>query len=448
MCRLPSENIFQEEKHFMETKVAIVGAGPSGLATARSLKQHGIPFQIFEKHSAVGGIWDVSNPGSPMYESAHFISSKTMSHFAGYPMPSHYPDYPSNRQLLAYIRNFARDQGLLPHIRFNTAVTATQRSNDGWTLILEDGTSETFTHLVAAIGTNWAPNKPAIAGNFAGEIIHSVQYKSSAQVKGKSVLVIGAGNSGCDIACDVARSADRAFISMRRGYHFIPKHIFGKPADVFAAEGPHLPLWLTQKVFGALLRLLTGDVTRLGLPKPDHKLFESHPIMNDQILHHLRHGDLVVKPDVERFDGKDVVFKDGSREAIDLVITATGYSWPIPFVDRANFDWSGERPELFLNMISPKDQRLFVSGFLEINGGAYKHFDVMADTIARTIKLETRDPSKHQILRTIAETEHPDISGGIKLVASDRHVHYADSDAYKATLKSFRKRLGWPEYRN
>lgn len=430
----------------MDIKVAIIGAGPSGLATARALKRHDIAFQIFERHSDVGGIWDAGNPGSPMYESAHFISSKTMSHFAGYPMPNDYPDYPSNRQVLTYIRNFAHDNGLLPHIRLNTPVTSAQRSCDDWTLTLADGTSETFTHLVASIGTNWSANKPVITGDFDGEIIHSVQYKSSAHVKGKSVLVIGAGNSGCDIACDVARSADRALISMRRGYHFIPKHIFGKPADVFAAEGPHLPLWLTQKVFGALLRLLTGDVTRLGLPKPDHKLLESHPIMNDQILHHLRHGDLVVKPDVDRFDGKDVVFKDGSREAIDLVITATGYAWPIPFMNRANFDWLGERPELFLNMISPKDQRLFVSGFLEINGGAYKHFDVMADTIARTIKLESNDPTKHQTLRSIAETEHPDISGGIKLVASDRHVHYADSDAYKAVLKSFRKRMGWPEF--
>ncbi len=430
----------------METRVAIVGAGPAGLAAARALKQNNVAFEVFERHSDVGGIWDINNPGSPMYESAHFISSKTMSHFAGYPMPDDYPDYPSNRQLLAYIRGFARDFGLLPHIHFNTEVASTWRSDNGWTLHLADGTSKTFTHLIAAIGTNWAAKKPEIPGNFSGKIIHSVDFKSSSDLKGKSVLVIGAGNSGCDIACDVARTADRSFISMRRGYHFIPKHIFGKPADVFAAEGPHLPLWLTQKVFGVMLRILTGDITRLGLPKPDHKLLESHPILNDQILHHLRHGDIRAKSDVERFDGKDVVFKDGSREAIDLVITATGYSWPIPFMDRSAFDWKGERPELYLNMISPKDARLFVAGFLEVNGGAYKHFDAMADTIVRSISLETSDPVRYQTLRNIAENEHPDVSGGIKLVASDRHVHYADADAYKAAHKAFRKRMGWPDF--
>ena len=430
----------------MDVNVAIVGAGPAGLTAARALKEHGIGFEVFEKHSDVGGIWDRGNPGTPMYESAHFISSKTMSHFAGYPMPNDYPDYPSNKQLLDYIRNFARDFALLPYIHFNTAVTAAKRQGEGWTLQFADGASKNFTHLIAAVGTTWAANQPDIPGEFSGKLIHSVEYKTSTDMKGKSVLIIGAGNSGCDIACDVARSADKAFISLRRGYHFIPKHIFGKPADVFAAEGPHLPLWLTQKIFGILLRLLTGDLTRLGLPKPDHKLLESHPILNDQILHHLRHGDIRVKPDVERFDGHQVIFKDGSREDFDLVITATGYSWPIPFIDRSAFDWTGERPELYLNMISPKDERLFVAGFLEVNGGGYKHFGAMADTIARTINLETADTNKHQTLRQIAETEHPVISGGIKLVASDRHAHYADSDGYKAALKAFRKRMGWPEF--
>ncbi len=426
--------------------VAIVGAGPAGLSTARALKRQGISFSVFERHRDVGGIWDITNPGTPMYESAHFISSKTMSHFAGYPMPDDYPDYPSNRQLLAYIRAFARDAGLMPDIRFNTPVEKAKRETDGWTLQFGNGTSEEFSHLVAAIGTNWKPNLPDIPGDYAGKLIHSVDYKRADDLKGKSVLIIGAGNSGCDIACDVARTAERTFISLRRGYHFIPKHIFGKPADVFAAEGPHLPLWLTQRVFGILLRLLTGDITRLGLPKPDHRLLESHPILNDQILHHLRHGDIHVKPDVQHLDGNDVLFKDGSREKIDVVICATGYSWPIPFVERSAFDWTGERPELFLNMLSPKDPALFVAGFLEVNGGAYKQFDEMADIIARAMSMESSSPEKYRLLRQIVQSEHPDISGGIKLIASHRHVHYADADAYRAALKALRKRMGWPAF--
>ena len=427
-----------------KTKVAVVGAGPTGLAAGRALKSHGIDFEIFEKHSDVGGIWDLENPGSPMYKNAHFISSKTMSGFADYPMPDDYPDYPSNRQILDYIRAFARVRGLYPHIRLSTAVKSTERTASGWTLHLGDGSSSAFTHLIAAPGTNWAPNRITVPGALSGQVIHSVDYKNASQMAGKRVLIMGAGNSGCDIACDAARSGDAAFISMRRGYHFIPKHVFGKPADVFAATGPKLPVWAAQKVFGVLLRLIVGDMTRHGVPKPDHKLFETHPILNDQLIHHLRHGDITVRPDVERFDGKDVVFKDGTREPIDLVIQATGYDWPIPFIDKSLLSWNSERPDLYLNLFAPNDSRLFVIGFLETNGGIYEVVDQSADLIARAIMAEDNDAATHKTLRALVSSTNPDVSGGINFVKSARHTHYADMDTYKKKLKSFTLQLGWP----
>ena len=423
--------------------VAVIGAGPAGLAAGRALKTCRVPFTIIEKHSDAGGIWDMRNPGSPMYQSAHFISSKTMSGFKGYPMPDDYPDYPTNGQILSYIRAFARDQGLYPHIRFSSEVRRAERLENGWRLRLAGGSAEQFSHLIAAPGTNWAPNRPDISGKLDGKVIHSVDYKSAEQMQGKRVLVVGAGNSGADIACDAAHAADKAFISMRRGYHFIPKHIFGKPADVFAATGPKLPLWAQQRVFGLLLRLLLGDQTRLGLPKPEHRLFETHPLLNDQILHHLRHGDISVRPDVERFDGKDVVFKNGSREPIDLVILATGYHWPIPFIDRSHLQWRDERPELYLNVFAPGDERLFIIGFLESNGGVYGLLGETADLVARAIKASSDDPSAHARLRDLAAAPPPVLSGGIKLVKSARHAHYIDIDAYRKELKLFRARMGW-----
>ncbi|MFZ1775430.1 MAG: NAD(P)/FAD-dependent oxidoreductase, partial [Rhizobiaceae bacterium] len=198
----------------MTTHVSIIGAGPAGLATGRALKSQGIPFTIFERHTDVGGIWDIENPGSPIYDSAHFISSKTMSGFAGFPMPESYPDYPSNRQILGYARAFADQAGLRPHIRFSTPVSAARRTADGWQLEAGGETLE-FSHLIAAPGTNWQPRMPAFESHFDGEIIHSVKYKNAEMLRGKRVLIIGAGNSGCDIACDAARSADTAFISLR-----------------------------------------------------------------------------------------------------------------------------------------------------------------------------------------------------------------------------------------
>ncbi|HZW90078.1 MAG TPA: NAD(P)/FAD-dependent oxidoreductase, partial [Myxococcaceae bacterium] len=211
-------------------RVCVVGAGPAGLSLARAFLAHRIPFDVYERHRDVGGLWDPSNPGSPIYESAHFISSRTQSHFHDFPMPEDYPDYPSHRQVLDYVRSFADAFRLRDHIRFGTGVTSAVADGGGWKVTLSTGEVRPYAALVCASGTNWYPVMPTYPGVFAGEMRHTQTYRSADELRGKRVLIIGAGNSGCDIACDAARTAEKVFLSVRRGYHFIPKHIFGKPA--------------------------------------------------------------------------------------------------------------------------------------------------------------------------------------------------------------------------
>ncbi len=430
----------------MTAEVCIVGGGPAGMALARALLRHGVSFDCFERHTDVGGLWDRTNPGTPVYDSAHFISSKTQSHYVGDPMPDHYPDYPSHRQIHDYLKAFAVTYGLRDRITFGTEVSSAEPVPQGWRVTVRrpDGATEerSYQALVCASGTNWFPHLPHYPGAFTGELRHSQTYCSTDELRGKRVLVIGAGNSGVDIACDAARSADKAFLSVRRGYHFIPKHVFGVPADVFAANGPTLPMWLEQRVFGALLRLLNGDVTRLGLPKPDHKVFETHPIMNTQVLHHLGHGDLTAKPDVRRFDGSTVEFVDGSREEIDLVLCATGYEWRLPYVPTNALEWSHGRPDLYLTAISRKNPRLYTMGYVETNGGAYKLFDEVADLIARAY-VARRDGTA-EVLEELLRTDRTDLRGGLKQVPTQRHASYVESGTFVRHLAKVRKRLGWP----
>ena len=425
-------------------RVCVVGGGPAGLSLARTFLRHGIPFDVYERHSDVGGLWDRSNPGSPVYDSAHFISSKTQSHYHDFPMPEDYPDYPSGKQIHRYMQGFADAYGLKGHIRFNTSVEKTEMQKDGsWLVTLSTGETKPYAALVCANGTNWHPVMPEYPGTFTGEMRHAVSFRSMDEFKGKRVLVIGAGNSGCDIACDAAKAADAAFISLRRGYHFVPKHLFGIPADVVAHGGPQLPMWLAQRVLGVILRILNGDLTRLGLQKPDHRLFESHPILNTQLLHYLGHGDIKAKPDVARFEGKTVHFKDGTAEEIDLVLCATGYTWKVPYVDPALFDWKEGRPDLYMNLFSRKNPTLYALGFMETNGGAYKLFDEMADLIARTIL--ARATGTAGALDPLIASDRPDLSGGIKFVGSARHATYVEIDAYRAHMKRLRKRFGWDD---
>lgn len=425
-------------------RVCVVGGGPAGLSLARTFLRHGIPLDVYERHSDVGGLWDQSNPGSPVYDSAHFISSKTQSHYHDFPMPEDYPDYPSNRQIHGYMQLFADAYGLREHIRFGTSVEKAELEADGsWQVKLSTGETKQYGSLVCANGTNWHPVMPEYPGNFTGEMRHAVTFRSMDEFRGKRVLVIGAGNSGCDIACDAAKAADAAFISMRRGYHFLPKHLFGIPADVFAHDGPHLPMWLTQRIFGVILRILNGDLTRLGLQKPDHKLFETHPILNTQLLHYLGHGDIKAKRDVERFDGKTVHFKDGTSEEIDLVLCATGYTWKVPYVDSSLFVWKSGKPDLYMNLFSREHPSLYALGFMETNGGAYKLFDEMADLIANTIMVRAKGSAAAKKLDGLIATDRPDLTGGINFVGSSRHATYVEIDAYRKHMGKLRKRFGW-----
>lgn len=343
-------------------RVCVIGAGPAGLSAARALKRLGIPYDQYERHTDVGGIWDIDNPGTPMYETAHFISSRNTSGFFDFPMPRTFPDYPSNRQILRYTRDFAAAYGLYDAIRFATPVESVERAGDGWTVTLGDGSRHDYRAVICATGTTWTPRVPDHPGTFTGEIRHSSAYRSPLELRGKRVLIVGLGNSGADIACDAAANADAAFISVRRGYHVIPKHIFGIPTDEFAEKGPSLPLWLERALFGLLLRLAVGDASRQGLPKPDHKLFESHPLLNAQLLHYLQHGDIRAKADVERYDGREVVFVDGSRERIDLVLYATGYDMHMPYMPDDAFAWNGGRPDLYMRAFSRRHRNLFGIG--------------------------------------------------------------------------------------
>lgn len=411
-------------------RFAIIGAGPSGLAVARAFKHADVQFDVLERHDGIGGIWDFSNPRTPMYDTAHFISSRTLSAFDGYPMPAHYPDYPSWREILAYVRGFAEAYGLAGHVETETHVTrAAPDEGGGWQVVLATGELRRYAGIVSAVGHDWLPNDTTYPGHFTGESYHSLNYRLPSEFSGKRVLIVGGGNSGCDIASDAATHAERAFISLRRGYHFLPKHLFGKPTDVFFRSGPQPHARIAQPILSLLLRLVVGDLTRYGLKAPDHKPLESHPIVNSQLLHHLAHGNITAKVDVAALAGDQVRFVDGSTEEVDLIVYATGYRREIPFLTET-LGTSGTSPGLWAHALVPGHPMLFVAGHFDSDGGAYPLFCKQAELFAA---LAPNAPARDRLAERI-RTAPPDLTGGIRHIDSARHDIHVNTEAYNKFL--------------
>jgi cation diffusion facilitator CzcD-associated flavoprotein CzcO len=414
-------------------RYAVVGAGPAGLCTAHWLEREGIPFDLLERHPDVGGIWDIRFPGSPMYESCHFISSRTLSGFRDFPMPASYPDYPSHRQILEYLRAYADRDGLRKRAELGIDVRRAWPEGEAWVVELASGETRRYAGLVLASGQQWTPKWPDLPGRCEAETYHASRYRSARQVDGRRVLIVGGGNSGCDIAVDAAAAASRVFLSLRRGYWFIPKHVFGVPADVFGAQGPHLPYWLERPVLERLLRLLVGDVKRLGLPAPDHHLFQAHPVLNVQILHALSHGDVTVKPDVRELWGKRAFFTDGSDEEVDVVIFATGYRRVFPILPET-VHREGETASLFLNVFHRTHPGLFVIGFFETDGGAYPLIDLQCELLARLLRARREAPARAAAFARRQAGPAPDFSGGVRFLALERMKNYVRTHPYQHYL--------------
>lgn len=436
----------------MPRTIAIIGAGPSGLAAARALDKAGIRYVGFESADDVGGLWNIDNPRSTMYESAHLISSRTTTQFRELPMATT-ADYPGHRELQKYFRAFSDRYDLGQKFRFSTTVervepadgggwNVTTRPTDADSGMRQGGESETehFDGVILANGTLAHPSIPNFDGEFSGEIIHSSAYKKATMFAGKRVLVVGAGNSGCDIAVDAVHHADSVDLSVRRGYYFVPRYLFGKPADTLN-QGRPLPARIKQFIDTRVLRAFTGNPVSFGFPAPDYRIYESHPIVNTLVLGHLGQGDLRVVPAPERFEGNTVHFTDGTHADYDLIVLATGYSLDYPFVDREHLNWSGIAPDLYLNMFPPSFNGLYVMGMIEASGIGWQGRYEQAELLAAYLAAQEDAPRAAAHFRESAEQPWPDLTGGYKYLALERMSYYVNKDAYRRTLRKLRETL-------
>lgn len=387
--------------------VCVIGAGCSGLASIKNLVQAGIENVVcFEKNDQVGGNWifTAGESHSSVCETTHIISSKSMSEFLDFPMPEHYPDYPSHAQVLAYFQNYARHFGLEKYIRFNTAVDSVEETEDKkWLVALKNGEQHRFDYLFTANGHHSVPRWPDIPGEFTGAFLHAHSYKTNAPFAGKRVLVIGAGNSGCDCAVEISRVARHTAISMRRAYYIIPKFMMGKPTDTYNKLLTRLPHFVRRPLQKLSLRLQVGDYRDYGLERPDYPITRCHPTLNSELLYRIRHGKVHPRRGIEKFEGKKVHFKDGRVEEFDAVIAATGYKIAFSFFDKGFIDFEdADRIPLYLRMIHPEHPTLFFIGLTQPQGCIWPLSDLQAKLAANHVAGRWPIPRN---VRELAEAE-------------------------------------------
>jgi Flavin-binding monooxygenase-like len=254
-----------------------------------------------------------------------------MTQFPQFPMPKHYPNFPSAAQVKEYLQDFVDHFELRQHIELNCLVQYVRPIHRNlWEVTFKTGELRIYKGVLLCNGHHWCPRLPAFEGSFHGKIIHAKEYKSPEQLRGQRVLIIGGGNSACDIAAEAARVAETSTISMRDSVWFLPKSFAGLPLN-------NLTHWWVpsaiQRVLAHLIIKITfGQHQRYGLRKPNHRLFDKHPTLNNEVPYYIQHGRITPRPAVKRLDGWDVEFVDGSRDRFDLIICATGYQLAYPFL--------------------------------------------------------------------------------------------------------------------
>ncbi len=428
----------------MQKRICVIGAGPSGITALKNLKDKNLDVVCYDRNNEVGGNWIYSEneSHSSVFDTTHIISSKTLSQYEDFTFEDFDPtvaDYPSHDELRRYFQEYAKHFGLYTHIEFNTVVQNCKRvAKNKWEVTILQSNKEvveTFTDLVVCNGHHSVPRMPEYPGTFNGSFIHSHNYKKAAPFANQRVLVIGGGNSACDVAVETSRVSAKTSISWRRGYRIIPKFFFGIPSDIVGARSAWLPVKIRSWLNDKLLNIMLGKNKLYGLQEVKTKFGETHPTINDELLYKIRHGKVHPKVDIEKLEGEVVHFKDGTTEHVDVIIACTGYVLKHSFFDESFVDYSDGPVPLYLKMFHPEYHDLFFVGMFQPLGCIWPGSELQSKILANYLAGDWRMPSN---IKKLCEREvtHPHY----KQINTPRHTITVDYHIFrKALLKQLPK---------
>jgi cation diffusion facilitator CzcD-associated flavoprotein CzcO len=307
------------------TEIVVIGAGPAGLAVAATLAAKGCRPLVLEQASAVGASW------RSHYERLHLHTVKSLSALPGMPFPAAQPKYVSRQGVVDYLDAYAARAGIVP--RFGAAAVAIVRDGQAWRVELRWGDAVRARVVVVATGANQHPNVAAIDGEgaFAGTVVHSREYRNAAPFAGKSVLVVGMGNTGAEIALDLAEHGVATTLSVRSPVNVVLRDVLGRPTQKTSIVLASLPRRLGDALASFFADLTVGDLGKLGLrrspisPLRALREFGRTPVIDVGTLAKIRSGAIAVRPGIRRLVADGAEFVDGSAGRFDAIVLATGY---------------------------------------------------------------------------------------------------------------------------
>ncbi|XP_033007220.1 dimethylaniline monooxygenase [N-oxide-forming] 5-like isoform X1 [Lacerta agilis] len=411
----------------MAKRVAVIGAGASGLTAIKCCLDEGLQPTCFERSDDIGGLWrfqehDIGGQAS-IYKSLTINTSKEMMSYSDFPIPAEYPNYMHHSKVMDYFRMYAEHFDLLKHIRFKACVCSIKKRPDfpitgQWEVVSEiygKQESAIFDAVLVCTGHHIDPYFPLDlfpgVEKFKGKIMHSREYKHPEKFRDQRILVIGLGNSGADISVDLSHVTKQIFLSTRTGTWVVNRvSDDGYPLDVV-----HFTRFknLLRNMLPCTLVNLWGEKklnTRFNHEnygiKPQHRFLSRYPIAADDLPNAIISGRVLMKPNVKEFTERGVVFEDGSREEdIDVVIFATGYNYSFAFVEEGVIQTRDNWIPLYKFVFPPRLEKptLAIVGLLQPLGAIMPIAELQARWATRIFKGLLKLPSEDEMMADITE---------------------------------------------
>jgi dimethylaniline monooxygenase (N-oxide forming) len=385
-------------------RVAVVGAGPSGLSAAKHALQAGLDVTVFEASDDLGGQWHTTGAHSGVWPGMHTNTSRAMTAFSDFPAPAEYPRHPAAEQIHAYLRAYAEHFGVTDRIRLHTRVS---RVSPTWVV---DG--ERFEGVIVASGRFRKPRLPGGLDAFRGDVIHAFDYPGAGPYRNRRTLVYGNGISGLEIASDLA-TVTPVISAFRKPRYVIQKVVDGVSSD-----------WQWYTAFGALeRRLLTreewsrtvrdrvlrvaGNPAAFGAPEPHDDILTAGLSLCQDYLAQVADGSIVCRPAIAAIDGCTVTFSDGSSESVDAIVCATGYDIDIPYLHEDVWAVLGADLALYQRTLHPDLPGFGFLGQFLAQGPYFPLLELQARWIVATWTGDAAPADEAHMRRTIAEPRPP-----------------------------------------